>query len=346
MASEASFVIREIKDIPIEADGPYFLTEWVNVAIPEGLESFQILSFGPHDASIQVTDLVDPYGIPYVRSRPSYQQRLNAYSFPMLENIQSPNRADAILNGMGSLIVPNNPGLGAPAAGLWRFRAIVHKTPTTKSASFLLVGKPQGSKANGIEIRARIQAGSYWAENKESMNRVLEAAQRMLGSAGLEIRLLSSEEIDFHIRAPIHVPDDMEKIALEKNSRDAINVYFMGEMASYNKPINGFSCIGGPIDVPATYNQPCFAALFANKHAGDIEVEEQGKILAHELGHYLGLFHTKDSGIFRLGEVFDVLADTPTNVSGSNLMDPGIHDEHPSISLLQGQMLRLSPALR
>jgi hypothetical protein len=45
---------------------------------------------------------------------------------------------------------------------------------------------------------------------------------------------------------------------------------------------------------------------------------EIGNLLAHEIGHYLGLSHTNEKG---METIFDNIADTPTYDTG-NMMDP------------------------
>jgi hypothetical protein len=83
----------------------------------------------------------------------------------------------------------------------------------------------------------------------------------------------------------------------------------------------------------------------AHKHL-ETPFEQQVKILVHEISHYLGLFHTKDSGYMFIGDVYDQFEDTPREVTGQNMMDPGIHTKTPTFSPSQIQFLKKSPILR
>lgn len=332
----------EITDVSIVKEGPYWVSEWIEFEVPLNTLSFQINAFSSPETFIQVTDLLDPHGIAYVKSDSG--AKLNQYSQPILRNVLSPNRTLAVIKGMSSTLVPNNPHLGAPTEGRWKFRTLSHFQPIMKSASFEIVMKDQEELAkNKVDIRIRIAPESYWTKNPGQVDKVLAAAQQSLSSAGVELRILSIDMLSTKPAEPMVLPADMAAIASAQNSADAINVYLMPSMQYQNKPVNGLACIGGPIDL--RHRHACFVSMYADARGDQVSLQNQGKILAHELGHYLGLFHTKDDGYYGIGTVYDKLDDTPEVVTGSNMMDPGLHNEAPHFSPLQKRMLRLSPAL-
>jgi hypothetical protein len=61
--------------------------------------------------------------------------------------------------------------------------------------------------------------------------------------------------------------------------------------------------------------------------------------MAHELGHYLGLFHVTETG---LGKIHDPISDTQP-FSTTNLMSTQLSGGE--ITVEQGKVLRLHPAI-
>lgn len=334
---------QEIKDIKILKEGAYWVSEWVDFEVPVNTASFQINAFSSPEEFIQVTDLIAPDGTYYVQSDSG--KKLTQYSQPILRNVLSPNRTLAVIKGMSSTLVPNNPHLGAPPAGVWKMRTLSHYQPLMKTVSFEIVAKSKAELAkNNVDIRVLVSPGSYWTREKGHVEKVIAKAKESLAEAGLNLRTLSITMLLQKTAEPMDLPSEMVAIADEKNLPDAINVYMMPSMQYQNKPINGLACIGGAIDLKTKH--ACFVSMYADHRGDEISLENQGKILAHEIGHYLGLFHTKDDGYYGIGTVYDKLDDTSEDVTGANMMDPGIHDETPHFSLQQMKMLRLSPALR
>lgn len=334
---------QQIYDVPVVAEGGRWVSRWVHVNIPPGLASFQIVILGSDNSLVQITDLVDPEGQKYVQSGSS--TILGPYSQPILSNVVSPNRSEGVVPGTGTLIVPNNPQLGSPRPGRWSFRSLSRKKPKSKYVSFWLVGKfLDTADAGRIQIRVWVAPESYWSKSRVHLKKVLNKSKEYLKEAKLDLEVLSIETLPMKPAEPMKLPEDMAEIAKTMNDPDVINVYLMPEMEFQNKPINGLACIGGPAGIPLRHG--CFVSMYATASADEISLQSQSKILVHELGHYLGLFHTKDAGYVVINNIFDRLSDTEEEITGKNMMDPGIHNHAPKFSPLQIKMLHLSPALK
>lgn len=338
----AATSVQEIQDVAVIQEGPYWVSEWTEFQIPTQAASFQINAFGSPETFLQVTDLIAPDGTVYTESNAG--KKLTAYSQPVLKNVISLQRTLAVIKGMSSTLVPNNPQLGTPPAGTWKFRTLSHYQPLSKRVSFEIITKSKTELAkNKVDLRIWISPDSYWTKNPGQVEQVFQAAKASLAEADLELRALSLELLPNKTKEPMDLPTDMVSIAAVQNKSDAINVYMMPSMEYQNKPVNGLACIGGPVKLKTKH--PCFVSMYADGRGDEISLQNQGKILAHEIGHYLGLFHTKDDGYYGIGTVYDRLEDTAEEVTGSNMMDPGIHNETPHFSFQQKAMLRLSPAL-
>lgn len=111
----------------------------------------------------------------------------------------------------------------------------------------------------------------------------------------------------------------------------------------------GFKAVAGGIpSVPGLAGRPISGVVAEKQGTG----KTMGKLLAHELGHFLGLWHTTEQG----AAGYDKLADTPECVSGTqladcpdrqNLMFPWYLDSPEPLSFSAGQaaVLAQSPFL-
>lgn len=322
-------------------EGGSWVSEWVELDLPAGVSSFQILAVGSPEVLLQVTDLVDPEGFRYLTSTAGGSSKLTAYSLPILQNVVSPNRSEAVSLGTASLNVPNNPKLPALKSGKWRLRTHSHVEPLTKSVDLYFFA----SKGGGRELRARVWVApnSYWTK-KGLVKQMLAGAVKIYSDVGINLVFEKTENLPLGYDHPLVLPKEVSALAWKNNDPSVVNVYLMPEMEFQNKPVNGLACIGGPSNIDVHHS--CFVSMYATHQADLISVEEKSRILVHELGHYLGLFHTRDEGYFKIGAMSDPLDDTPPTVTGRNMMDPGTHDNSPKFSAQQVQMINLSPALQ
>lgn len=343
-ATSADEFLHERKNVPVIREGPAWVSEWMEVELPVGLRSFSIGLTAEDDVFIQVADLISPDGTLLVRSGPGRPPRISPYVDPVLQNVVSLNRSEAVVPGTGSLNVPNTPSLPAPAPGVWKMRALLRAEPADKKISLSIRGvfSPPSPLMPVLRLRIWLSPESPWTEHREEVAFMLAETERVFAEAGLRTEIRSFDVLATAPSGPMELPQDMTAIARELNQPDAVNVYLMPEMQYQNKPVNGLACLGGPVVLPKRHG--CFVSMYADHRSAQVSPAQKAKILIHEIGHYLGLFHTKDE-YFRIGVVFDPIADTPEEVTGHNLMDPGIHNTAPVFTPQQKAQLLKSPAL-
>lgn len=338
--------VVEIKDVAVTAMSGYWVSDWREVEIPTNALSFQIVVLGSPDTRVQITDLIASDGQALVKSSANSPAPLSPYDFPVLANVLSPNRSEGVVPGTGSLNVPNHPGIVTKLSGRWRFRSLSHFEPSEKRVSFYIQTVDNHLARKVLEARFWIAPNSYWDQATAQIPRLLLEAKRIFArELGVKLRVRAISHLAGLGPGPIADAQGTADLARKQNDPDVINVYLLPKMVSQSKPINGLACLQGPAIRGLRHS--CFVSLYADsERAEDISMSARAKILVHEFGHYLNLFHPMDEGYPKIGSVTDGLVDTPKNLVGENFMDPGIHQASPKFSPSQVQLLLASPSLR
>lgn len=325
------------KQASFHLEGGTWVSEWVEVQVPKNLQSMQVLAVGSPEVLLQVTDLVDPDGLKYVQS--TVDGKLTIYSQPVLRNVLSSNRSEAVSYGTGTLIVPNSPDLPFPKEGIWKIRLLSHHKPLRDTADIYFFGK--SDKKTTLNAKIWLAPESNWPQ--ETVDKMIGGVKKIYSDLGIQIQFQKTEPVSETFSKPLELPKDISALAWKMNDPAVMNIYLMPAMQFQNKPVNGLACLGGPSNISIQHS--CFVSMYANGEAQTVSDLEKTRILAHEIGHYLGLFHTRDDGYYLINTMNDPLSDTPFTVTGTNMMDPGVHEKNPSFSVQQKKFLLLSPAL-
>ncbi len=330
-------------ELSFAKESGHWISEWGEIPMPEGISAFQIFAFGSKNSPLQVSDLVDPQGEVWVASGPAAGKPLTIYHQPILSGALSPNRSEAVVPGFASLLVPNQLLKTSISPGRWRFRVYSHKEPEQKTAKIQWIWKKNRSPGT-VGVQVWVSQRSIWKDRFSELQKIFANVKKTYLEVGIDLEFSEPLFVEMPEKLPMSLPEDMANIAMALNRVGKLNLYFMPEMEYQSKPMNGLACIGGPIVISEQH--PCFAAVFAGEKLKEVSFLQRAKIVAHELGHYFGLHHTQDTGYHGLKVVHDSFDDTPAEVTGTNLMDPGIHRASPTLSPQQKEVLLFHPGIR
>ena len=196
-------------------------------------------------------------------------------------------------------------------------------------------------------------AGGWTAENAASnteFTTMLADVAEIYAQVGLSIGRMTYRDVDpsYSVIESIQGADsDFMALLAESEgaSIGAINVFFVDEMM-LGGPFGGFGLllgaaggIPGPVLVHGTARSGVVIALGGHDQPGAPTVLPN--TVAHEVGHYLGLFHTSEMAIF--GMMNDPIDDTPVNDSDYLMFNTG---EGSTISPWQARVMLSNPWIR
>jgi hypothetical protein len=201
-----------------------------------------------------------------------------------------------------------------------------------------------------IELRFHIAKSSILSGDEDRVQELIMHLGQELASGGLMPRLLEIHDLDaLPARIRFHSGDPEALAALlaraPPKAETVLDVVF-GECLLYDDPVfgpprsvNGYTPRipggAGPADAVFMPGLDCFS-----EGAGpvDLAVRAQARILAHEIGHHLGLYHAvEEDGL--TDELDDTAAD---NIMHSNPERATAFGFSPS----QGRVMRMHPAAR
>jgi hypothetical protein len=220
-------------------------------------------------------------------------------------------------SSLAALLFPNNPVLMATAGGL----TIGVRVDQPAHADVVLASRAQGPRLLDLNVfyvggGASSVPGGY-RPGEPRVAKMLAKLDRKYRSIGLSLGLIHEYDVRGALREELSVLEvprrkvgerEVEGRPLRLNelfrlsagaSTSAINVFLVSDMGSY------LGIAGGIPGLLGVHGGDRSGVAIAADVLGDLSDADQ--VLMHELGHFMGLFHTTESS----GLVIEPLADTP-----------------------------------
>ena len=311
--------------------------------IDSNTQSFSLYVEGLDGAEYLITELESPDGV-FVRSEATSQEVASGLGLAAAPFF-SANRSVGDHGGT-SLLVPNNPRLKVTQG---RWQATLQSTQSTQHTVRVTrleqraVGRP-----DSIRIPLNIYlsgAGGIRHDNADTHPRLRRALNQLEATFSLvnidiePVRFFGVSE-DFQIIEDITLHNE-QGLNLLRNADDGqgINLFIIERFEADDAVLGTIGGVSAAIPGDPRPGRRFSGVVVATSFSEDTpEADLLGLTIAHEIGHFLGLFHTEEAAGFE-----DNIEDTTTN-SPRNLMHHLSRLGFDQLSDQQGMVLRSHPA--
>jgi len=346
------FYQQKIEGIVLDEQGE---SEQLKVTLPDGTSSVFVMLESPDDFHfLNLKTVVTP--------KPATESIIvgagNGTCIPCKNRVSAGQK-------VGAFLIPNDPGIATVKGGEWRFTirgTTIIKKPfeTTYPVWPGIVDMTLLARTEPIPAEGRLVlhlhftgADDLTAANAPTDPRLEEAlinVQAILGAAGITVEVGGYHDVPgvaedptlLDLQSTLGAPNDLSKVLLTAQTDDpnALNVFFVNSIYRDDDFAGGGLVLGIAAGIPG----PAF--MGPNYRGGVViasldlmgETDYWGNVIAHEISHFLGLYHTTEKS----GSVHDTLDDTAEGDS-VNLMHWAYAPEKLEISEQQGTVLRSHP---
>lgn len=345
-------------DLGEHALGDYGHTEAVTFDIDARVETFTILVEGHPDVEYIVSELTDPegtrlvpagwelYGDPTLctacENRVCASEETAAFMVPSTPEVEIlPGTYTLVVRGFQ--IVEDPPGVYSVRSSHEPVRlSLLFREPLPADRTGLVDLNLFFTGARGITAATALTQPIV----QDIVDRVDSIYSQV--AVGVGDVTYSDAPREYQIIETVSGADSdlSELFRLSSDSPDGMNLYFVESILAGAGGDGGYGMvlgIAGGIPGPPLYQGTARSGALV---VLELPVEQPamlaGTVAAHEMGHYLGLYHTAEQYIPGYGQVYDQIEDTPRN-DARNLMYYSSIAPEPVLSEGQGAIVRSNP---
>ncbi|HEY4223891.1 MAG TPA: hypothetical protein VGO62_21195 [Myxococcota bacterium] len=335
------------------------------VDVKSGLGAMTVLVYGQPSATVILSRAVDPDGTLVVSDVPLTDvpdsHLLFAQGFP--SQVFSVNRVFGSLDS-GAFLVPNTPSV-APQSGRWKLRvgqfsvdpneSPAHPQALDQPVHVVILVKGQDTGKGSIDLNLHFTGANgltaATAPSDALLSGALDVVKQAYAQVHIDIGAIHYLDIDpsfqgVSLAAGRCSNGDLDRVVAQgQGDEPGLGLFFIDHFACIVDGVDRGSNIGGsaagipgePWVQGSSHAGVAVSVAFA---AGD--PTPLGVVMAHETGHFLGLYHDQESNLGS-DTITDEIDDTPSGAgAATNLMYFAASD---STDLTEGQgtVMRANP---
>lgn len=231
--------------------------------------------------------------------------------------------------------------------------------PSDADATVSIVVKraPAEPETGVLDLNLHFTGAGGWtadtAQDDPAFVAMLDGVREIYAQVGLELGTLSYFDVDENFRfiEGFESPDgDLPLLFAESEGNpQGVNVFFVDELVA-GGPFGGLGVVlgiaGGIPGPPLLQGTARSGVAIAVESHNDPQLGLNASLsstMAHEVGHFLGLFHTSEANFGFGQQLHDPIDDTPDNDATYLMFNTG---EGNVLSPFQGRVMRLNPWVR
>lgn len=292
-------------------------SDWISFEISQNAESFLISLEHSQLNNVMVADLIDPQGQVLIKSNigTALESRIppeihSAFSSAIRTSYSSQGLAGILVSNRSDELIDQ-----VMRPGVWKMRLAY---PSLKTSEKIMVNYAISEKLK-FSVRNLVAefdvVYDFKIFSKEKMDEILgsvadiyQKGQIKLNFHGIDRSFKSSEKSQ-------SLDELINNLQNKKTKRPVI--YLIDHQGEHNKDFQGFAgCLPGFI--PQFSDKHCALIIRVNM-AQNLNMAKMSKVIAHELGHFFGLFHLQDD-YYPFGKLNDPIADTDIMSEETNIM--------------------------
>jgi len=278
--SKSSFSVSEITQTAVQG------YKTGSFEVPSNAISFNLSIFNDNNALVYFISLTDP--------DPS-----NILDNSSTPNLYAQTSGYGALNyGGGSMLVPYSSSFSAKA-GKWSFIA--------SNNDRVKLGLRTGSTPTSTTFTVQPYiTGTTWSAS--DISAALTVMSNIYSTNGITLTIKDTITISESQYATVsyRFTNSTTSALVSQGSKDTVNLFFVEDQPSSETAILGVSAgIPGPMGIASSWNG-VLNFLYAHAAGSSLNSQLLGETAAHEMGHWLGLYHTSENG----GTSFDPIKDT------------------------------------
>lgn len=304
------------------------ISNTVELDVPATTKSLLLEIDGLPNESYIFTQVISPDGRAIVSDviPPDYQFQGNdknnvaGFAVHVAEFISLNRSMDGQVSNDTNLLIPNNPKVGVKP-GRWRIKVKRLAGPATEKVVRIYQKKksPPNAKLTlnlyFANPNSRNWSGELMSQANSEVRQIFLQVQAFYKSAGVTIELGEVIDIEY---------DKRKDIFSYLRSQRGVNIVFVDQI--YYAGGHGFASLPGSVLKPDRMNTGVVVEVTPRL----VSLHDIAYTWAHELSHYLGLFHTREKDAL----IEDPLSDTSNDpLVLTNVMNP-LADKMPLLNLL------------
>lgn len=335
---ESDVEVIEFGLVALDSEG---LSETLHFDIGDCADGFAVVVTGPDSVHFLVHTLTGPQGTVFVTDEQTGSSNpMDQFMSPFPEQFNSPNRVVSA-GGASAALVPNASGVevtpgayqmvirgGTPTGGGFGASEI---TPYVGGVEVQILYKTWSSLDEGGTLPINLYfsgAGDVTAATAGDsllFTRAVERLAEIYQQMGVTLGEVNYYDVDSSYRTITSIEGPSNDLSnmfrLSADKPEGLNYFFVDRFEVQGMPGGSIGGISGGVPGPPLHNGSPKSGVAVSVAAAGNNPDILAHIMAHEGGHFLGLFH-----VIEFIGAEDPLEDTPNNQSGgsTNLMYPAV----------------------